>query len=59
MESFKVALDIKKINVKEKQRNNSSLLSSPIRGYYTLETLNYGVHHRGLQLVDLFEDYPG
>ena len=44
---------------KEKQnkirKNNSSSLSSAMRGEYTLEPLSYGVHHRGVRLVELFE----
>ena len=47
-------LNIKKRSVKEKQRKNSSLLSSAMRGDYTIEPLVYGVHHRGIRLVELF-----
>ena len=27
-----------------------------MRGDYTLEPLGYGIHHRGIQLVDIVED---
>ena len=55
MEAFKSALNIKNRSVKEKQQKNSSLLNSAMRGDYTLKPLDYGTHHIGVQLVELFE----
>ena len=57
MAPLKVAFDIKKRSVKGKQQKNSSLLSSAMKGDYTLEHLAYGVHHRGVRLVELVK-YP-
>ena len=53
MAPLKVSLDIKKRSVKEKRQNNSSLLSYTMRGEYNFRHLAYGVHHRGVQLVEL------
>ena len=55
MAPLDVALYLKNISVKGKQRNNSSLLSSATRGDYTLKPLAYGVHNRGVQLIEIFE----
>ena len=55
MAPLKVALNLKNISVKEKQRKNSLLMSSIMIGDYTLEPLAYGSHHRGARLVELFE----
>ena len=30
-------------------------MSSAMRGGYTLKTLAYGIHHKGVQLVEIFE----
>ena len=55
MATLKVALDVKKRSVKEKHQKNISLLSSYMRGKYILVPIDYGVHYRGVQLVELFE----
>ena len=55
MMPLNVVLNIKKISVKEIQRNNRLLLSSDIRGDYILEPLAYSIHHIGVLLVEIFE----
>ena len=56
MAPLKVAPDIKNKSVKDKRQKNSSLLSSDMSWGYSLKPVAYGVHHRGFQLVDMFED---
>ena len=56
MAPLKLVLDIKKRRVREKRGNNISLLISAMIGEYTLEHLAYDLYHRGLKLVELFED---
>ena len=48
MVPLKVALDNKKRSITYKQQKNSSLLSSDMRGIYTLEPLTYGDHKSGV-----------
>ena len=55
MAPLKAALDTKKRSIKEKQQKNSSLLSYSMRRDYTLEPVDYDVHHRDVKLVELFD----
>ena len=55
MSPLKMAHNIKNRSIKEKRRKNISLMSFAMRGDYTLEPLAYVDHHRGVQLVELFE----
>ena len=55
MAPLKVDLNLKNRSVKEKQRKNSSFLSSAMRGYYAFKPLTYDDHHRGFRLVEISE----
>ena len=55
MSPLNVALNTKNRSVKDKRQKNSSLLSSDMRGDYTLKPLAYGVYHRDILLVEIFE----
>ena len=54
----KVASDVEfKRSAQGKTTRKSSFLSYAMRGDYTLKPLDYGVHHRGVQLVELVESH--
>ena len=54
----KVASDVEfKRSAQGKTTRKSSFLSYAMRGDYTLKPLDYGVHHIGVQLVELVESH--